>query len=296
MSDGVLVLDTVDRIIDFNPRLQEILPEVKKTSVGYSGFEALAAYPVLTELIQENVAKSVELQIGEGGSSRYYQSRLTPLLDWKKEPVGKIITLHDHTQVKHLLEQLEVLATLDDLTRVFNRRHFKELAAKEVYRFQRYGGALSLIVLDLDHFKRVNDTHGHLAGDAALRTVAQTCRAVLRQSDILGRFGGEEFVILLPGTDQAAAVVLAQKLRVALEQQRIEHEDRTFVVTASFGVAGVTSPEDASLAELFRRADQAVYEAKENGRNRVCVCTSLTCNNPAPVSEQTMRDNSPENS
>ncbi len=272
MSDGVLVLDIRDRIIDFNPCLQAILPEVRKTSVGFSVFEALAAYPVLVELIKENFSKAVELQVNHAGESRCYQSRLTPLLDWKKKAVGKIITMHDHTQVKHLLEQLEDLATLDGLTNVFNRRHFNELATKEVYRFQRYGGALSLIVLDLDHFKRVNDTHGHMAGDAALRMVAEACRSVLRQSDILGRFGGEEFVILLPGTDQTAAAAIANKLRTELEQRRIEHEDHSFVVTASFGVAGVTSPADASLEELLRRADQAVYEAKETGRNRVCVC------------------------
>ncbi len=275
MSDGVLVLDTRDRIMDFNPRLQVILPDVRKTFVGVSVFEALSAYPVLLEPIKENSSETVELQVNRDGTSCYYQSSLTPLFDWNKKTVGKIITIHDHTRVKQLLEQLEDLATLDGLTSVYNRRHFNELAAKEVYRLQRYGGALSLILLDIDHFKRINDTHGHMAGDAALRAVAQTCRGGLRESDILGRFGGEEFVILLPETDQAAAAVIAQKLRMALEQQRIQYEDRSFVVTASFGIAGVASPADASLEELFRRVDKAVYEAKETGRNRVCVCNPV---------------------
>ncbi len=284
MSDGVLVLDTRDRIMDFNPRLHAILPEVCKTSSGFSVFEALAAYPALAELIKENVSKTVELQVTRGGTSIYYQSSLTLLFDRNKKAVGKIITIHDHTQVKQLLQQLEDLATLDGLTNIYNRRHFNELAAREVYRLQRYGGALSLIVLDLDHFKRINDTHGHMAGDAALRTVAHTCRGVLRHADILGRFGGEEFIILLPETDQTAAAVIAEKLRKAFEQQRIKYEDRSFAVTASFGVAGVTSSADASLEELFRRADQAVYEAKEAGRNRVCVCDSLPRINPAPTS------------
>ena len=284
MSDGVLVLDTRDRIIDFNSRLRAILPDVRKTSSGFPVFEALAAYPVLVELIKENSPKTVELQVNRAGADCCYQSSLTPLFDRSKKAVGKVIIIHDHTQVKQLLQQLEDLATLDGLTNVYNRRHFNELATREVYRLQRYGGALTLIVLDLDHFKRVNDTHGHLAGDAALRTVAQTCRGVLRQSDILGRFGGEEFVILLPETDRTAAAALAQKLRTALEQQRIQYEDRSFVVTASFGVAGVTTSTDASLEELFRSADQAVYEAKETGRNRVCVCNSLTRINPAPTS------------
>jgi diguanylate cyclase (GGDEF)-like protein len=266
--------------------LQAVLSTVRSASVGFPVFEALAPYPVLLDLIKENASKNVELQVDRDGASCYYQCTLTALFSWNKKAVGKIITIHDHTQVKQLLEQLEVLATRDGLTGVYNRRHFNELATREVYRVKRYGGALSLIVLDLDLFNRINDTYGHMAGDAALKTVAQTCRGVLRQSDILGRFGGEEFVILLSETDQTAAAVLAQKLRMALEQQRIQYEDRSFVVTASFGVACVASPTDTSLEDLFRRADQAVYEAKETGRNRVCVCNSLTRINPALTVEQ----------
>lgn len=276
MSDGVLVLDTRDRIMDFNPRLQSILPDVQKKSIGCPASETLTAYPVLLKLIKENSSENIEFQIENAEVSCYYRSSLALLSDWNQRPVGKIITVHDHTEVKQLLGKLEQLATLDGLTGVYNRRHFNELAIREIYRVQRYGGALSLIVLDLDHFKRINDTYSHMAGDAALRTVAQTCRTVLRQSDILGRFGGEEFVILLPETDQTAAVAFAQKLRMLLEQQRIQYEDSSFIVTASFGVAGVPSPSNASLEELFRRADQAVYEAKETGRNRVCVCNQLT--------------------
>jgi diguanylate cyclase (GGDEF)-like protein len=271
MSDGVLVLDIRDRIIDFNPCLQTILPEIRKTSIGFPVFEALTAYPVLLKRIQENSSETAELRITRAGASYYYQCSLMPLFGWRKKPVGKIIAIHDHTQVKQLLERLEEIANLDGLTRLYNRRHFNVLAAKEVYRFQRYGGALSLIMLDLDHFKLINDTHGHMAGDAALKTVAQTCRETLRQSDIIGRFGGEEFVILLPGTDQTAAAQFAQKLRSALEQGQVQYEELCFVVTASFGVAGMTSPANASLEELFRCADRAVYEAKETGRNRVCV-------------------------
>ncbi len=270
MRDGVLVLDLSNRIIDFNPRLPEMLPGIGKTSVGKPTREILAPYPILLDLIKEDVARQVDLQVNRAGALYSYQSTLSFLFDSRQRAVGKIVTLHDDTQVKQLLGQLEDLAKLDDLTGVNNRRYFNELANRELYRLQRYGSALSFILLDLDHFKRINDTYGHPAGDAALQIVARTCREMLRLSDIVGRYGGEEFIILLPETEPAAATRVAQKLRLALEQQRIQYEEHSFGVTASFGVAGVVSSGNISLEELFRCADRAVYEAKETGRNRVC--------------------------
>jgi diguanylate cyclase (GGDEF)-like protein len=166
--------------------------------------------------------------------------------------------------------QLEKLAALDGLTGIYNRRHFEDVAAREVYRFQRYGGSISLIMLDLDHFKNINDAHGHAAGDAVLVSAAKTLASCLRKSDIMGRFGGEEFIVLLPETDRAAAIAIAEKMRQALESLMVRFQEQSFRVTASFGVTGVTSPESATPEIFFERADRALYEAKEKGRNRVC--------------------------
>jgi len=273
MHDGVLVLDTRDRIIDFNPHLQAMLPAVSKTAVGLPISEGLVDYPALFDLLKEDPAGMVEIVVIDEQSAHYYRGTLTPLLNWRKRVMGKIITLYDDTQVKQLLDQLEQLATHDGLTGVYNRRHFNELACKEIYRARRYGKALSLIMLDVDHFKLINDTFGHMAGDAALKALAETFQGMLRQSDIIGRFGGEEFVILLPEIEPVTAVSISEKLRSVLEQMWIEYEGHALDMRASFGVTGVVPPGEVVLEDLMRYADRALYEAKETGRNRVCLLT-----------------------
>ena len=121
-----------------------------------------------------------------------------------------------------------------------NRRHFTELAEREIERMRRHSSTISLICLDLDHFKQVNDTYGHAAGDAALEAVAGLCTAMSRKTDVLGRLGGEEFLLLLPETTPAAAQVIAERLREALEQLRVTSEGQTVALTGSFGVTGLT--------------------------------------------------------
>jgi diguanylate cyclase (GGDEF)-like protein len=273
MTDGVLVLDTQDRVIDLNPRLQAMLPAVSKATVGSSAFEVLAYYPALLKLIKGSSAQPVEFLVAGAETPRYYRGVLVPLLNRRKRVVGKIITLYDDTQVKDLLDQLEHLATHDDLTGVYNRRHFNELAHKEAYRAQRYHTAFSIIILDIDHFKRVNDTYGHAAGDMALKALAETMSGMLRQSDVIGRYGGEEFVILLPEIEPTTAVGIAEKLRLGLEQKCIQYENHTIELGVSFGVTGVVPPLVVPLEDLLRCADRALYKAKEAGRNQVCICT-----------------------
>ncbi|WP_246105010.1 GGDEF domain-containing protein [Rhodoligotrophos appendicifer] len=133
---------------------------------------------------------------------------------------------------------------------------------------RRFGGAMSVLMLDLDKFKLINDTHGHLAGDAVLKKVAARCKAAVRESDVFARIGGEEFVALLPGTDEVGAIVLAEKLRSIIEGLKIKTEAETLRVTGSIGVASV-APNDRSISSALNRADRALYAAKDAGRNRV---------------------------
>lgn len=264
-------------MIDLNPCFRKMLPNLEKVVVGAPAVEALRTYPALVQIIRENSSETAELEIPGLDAPHFYQGNLSPLYDRRKNNVGKILTLHDYTQVKHLLRQLEDQARLDALTGLFNRRYFKELAVQEVYRLRRYGKALSLIMFDLDHFKNVNDTYGHEAGDKALQSVVEICRKGLRQSDIMGRWGGEEFVILLPDTTLVDGVTIAQRLCVSLEHNTIQTVGSTFIVTASFGVTGTNSCDnylqEDLLEQLFRKADSATYMAKDTGRNRVCVET-----------------------
>lgn len=165
----------------------------------------------------------------------------------------------------HHLEDIRRLATLDPLTEAYNRRTFIELAEHEMKRGQRSGRPVSLMVLDVDHFKAVNDAHGHLAGDAALKRITAVAVRALRGQDVFGRFGGEEFCVLAPETDAAGAMILAERLRHAIA----EKAEGAVPTTVSIGVATLhpVTRED-SLDGLIARADRALYRAKAAGRNR----------------------------
>ena len=168
-----------------------------------------------------------------------------------------------------LFGEVQRLAVIDELTAVHNRRHFFALAGKEFHRASRYDHDLSLMMLDIDGFKRINDTYGHPIGDEVLRQVAARCQANIRELDVLGRYGGEEFALVLPetGLDDAASI-LAERLRVAVSGTPIETERGALTVTVSVGVA-VRTADTADLAALLDRADQALLRAKAAGKNRV---------------------------
>lgn len=164
---------------------------------------------------------------------------------------------------------LSQLASLDPLTETYNRRHFYTLTKSELARARRYNRPLSLFMLDIDHFKSINDNYGHAAGDQALINLTRLCKQTIRQSDILARFGGEEFVICCPDTDIGAAEQLAQRLRWLLHKEGLAiGGGQILPATASFGVAALSSV-DASIEDLINRADTFLYRAKHAGRNRV---------------------------
>ncbi|WP_029010874.1 GGDEF domain-containing response regulator [Azospirillum halopraeferens] len=173
------------------------------------------------------------------------------------------------SRVVRMQRELERLATTDGLTGALNRRHFLERGTEELQRARRHGRDLSLIMLDIDHFKAINDTHGHAVGDEAIRTCVRTCRAMVRQSDLLGRLGGEEFAALLPETNRAGAVLVANRVRGAMAITGVVlPAGGPLHFTVSIGV-GVLHPDDRSVETLLARADAALYRAKRGGRNRV---------------------------
>jgi diguanylate cyclase (GGDEF)-like protein len=163
---------------------------------------------------------------------------------------------------------LLTLSTEDALTSVSNRRHFDAVSRAEWARFQRYGHPLSLLILDIDHFKAVNDQFGHPAGDFILKSVGQSCQATQRVTDVVARIGGEEFAILLPETDESSAVIVAERLRNQIASVVHNLGEKQVQVTASIGVASGTLSMP-SFETLHKRADDALYSAKAAGRNRV---------------------------
>ncbi|GAB4293043.1 MAG: hypothetical protein Kow0096_08370 [Thiohalomonadaceae bacterium] len=170
---------------------------------------------------------------------------------------------------RQLEEAARVQARTDALTGLPNRRRFFELAEREMERALRYDAPLAVVMLDLDHFKDVNDRHGHAAGDQVLRAVGDACRDVLRTNDIVGRLGGEEFAILLPETNLEGACQFAERLRQAIAACRVGLPGTELSLTATLGVAARVPGEDLTLDELLARADAALYRGKAAGRNRV---------------------------
>jgi diguanylate cyclase (GGDEF)-like protein len=175
--------------------------------------------------------------------------------------------LTDITVRKRLEERLRQLATTDHLTGLHNRRYFLELTQRELARYKRYGLVFCLMVIDIDHFKGVNDEHGHMAGDLVLKELASGCVRRLRANDLMGRVGGEEFAAVLVESGLLQAAGVAERLRAMAERQQFHVAGQEVRVTISVGVAQVRPADD--LTALLRRADEAMYEAKRKGRNRI---------------------------
>jgi diguanylate cyclase (GGDEF)-like protein/PAS domain S-box-containing protein len=172
--------------------------------------------------------------------------------------------VRDITKRKQLESEMHILATTDSLTHVFNRIKYNELIKREIERSRRYDHPLSLIMFDIDHFKKVNDTYGHMVGDSVLCTLSQLVKINLRETDFLVRWGGEEFVIIAPETDLPKAVNLAERIRKATEDYQFDQAGR---ITVSFGVAEFHKDDTEDV--LIKKADDAMYMAKKKGKNRV---------------------------
>lgn len=276
MRDGAVVVDLQNRLADFNPAAERIFPVLSRMSVGQPLREALAGLEALDDLLKEGGPPEVEIQVGHDPSRQYYQARMSEVRNRTGKARGRTIVFSETTAQVLLLQKLQRLASVDDLTGAYNRRHFMELGRNEVARAKRYGRAMSVIIIDLDHFKRVNDTWGHEAGDVALKEAIRIFKKGLRTSDLLGRHGGEEFAVLLPETPPGQAAMVAERLREMLAQTPISIPGGlTLTLTASFGVAGMERFTEDTIDFLIRSADQAMYEAKAAGRSCVRVASIL---------------------
>jgi two-component system cell cycle response regulator len=282
-QDAILSVDADHRIVLFNPAAERMF--------GYAAEEILGR-PLdllIPHRYQTAHRDHVAGFIAEGPSSRSMADRnevIGMTKDGREFPVevsiskdlqpdGMLLTavIRDITERKRFENELRHLATTDPLTGLANRREFLASAERELVRVRRYDRPATVLMFDIDHFKRINDTHGHAAGDEALRHVAAICRDLLRESDIVGRLGGEEFGILLPETDVPSAREAAERLRQALARAEIPRPDGGILrLTASIGIAACVAG-DGSIEQALSRADDALYRAKGNGRNRVEVQT-----------------------
>ena len=236
---------------------------------------ATELYSTFSQCMTSETAISVEVwcDLPLTGRRAYLTAVATPIYDSDWQIIGVMQTVADNTRVMDVEAKLRDLAGLDGLTGLANRRTFNDTLAKEWRRSIRSGMPLSLLMLDIDHFKQYNDSFGHQGGDQCLTAVAQTIAETLqRPGDFPARYGGEEFVVILPLTDEAGAQIVAENIRAAIEKRAIRHPMSSTgpYVTVSVGRATVTPLANDQREKIVCLADMGLYQAKSLGRNRVC--------------------------
>jgi len=272
VPDLIAIIDQNHKILRINRAMAEKLNIHPRDAIGLNCHEVCHG----TDEAVPGCPLRQSLKDGNEHSAEIFENRLggtflvsvTPLRNGNQGAKMFVHVARDITERKAFEERLSKLALTDSLTNIWNRRHFMYLAGHELERARRYGGALAIMMIDLDHFKAVNDAYGHEVGDRALKKVAEVVSAVLRKVDIFARIGGEEFVIALPETGLEQAVHVAERLRGNLAGTPIANGGPPLNLTVSIGIT-VTGQSSSDLTTLLKQADTALYNAKRNGRNRV---------------------------
>lgn len=278
VPDFILRLNRQGDLLDYRAAQSDLYAQAVDTIIGKKNRDLMS--PEFADFTKEKISQTLnsgemqtfeyQLSIPERGPVDY-EARMV-----KSGADEVMVIVRDVTERKEMERNLRRQAITDPLTKIFNRRHFFEMAQQELERSQRYNRRLSIIMFDIDHFKKVNDTYGHGAGDKALCLLTTECQNKLRENDIFARYGGEEFIILLPETDLEQARQLAERMHKGCAETSLDvgvacaQPGATVNLTASFGVASLGN-ENIPLDELLFRADKALYEAKEAGRNCVII-------------------------
>lgn len=270
IHDGVIVINLDGQVMMINSAGETILGQSSKDVIG-KRFPELTSQLGLDEVelagMQE---KPVEFSPA-GNPHVMYQMKITVLYDKNHENKGSVVLIHDISDWKRSQKRLTDLATIDYLTGIYNRQHFIHLAQQELLRCAKNRQFCSVIIMDVDHFKSVNDTYGHQTGDQVLKHIMELCRKNFRRVDILGRYGGEEFVALLPEINQEEVLLVAERVRLAIDQSPFITPDANIALSISLGVAMADPVVFYPLDQLLEQADKAMYVSKQRGRNKVSV-------------------------
>ena len=278
LAQGVYQIDTLGLCRFINPSALDILRIEMQDVLGQSPHELFhhhdgrgATYPSeecpTSKTLRDGLVRRSEEWFTRSNGELFLTDMLVaPMLDGRGI-VGAVVIFEDISERKKMEEQLLELATTDALTGLHNRRYFFSRLAESVARFKRFAEHACVIMLDCDHFKQVNDRYGHAVGDEVLRGLATIMKQNMRQTDVIGRLGGEEFAVLLNDADQDDAVEWAERLRRLVAAREYCADGQHFVVTISLGCTQLNGSDDEN--SVLARADRALYQAKQNGRNRV---------------------------
>ena len=286
IQDGVYFVDRDRRITYWNNAAERITGYSEKEVVGAGCMDNILIHIdeegtalckglcPLAAAMEDGNARQAEVYLHHKRGHRVPVSvRATPLRDKAGNIIGGVELFSDISSKKALqdrIKELEKLALIDGLTGLSNRKHVEcELSAR-FHEKERYGLDFGVLFMDIDHFKKINDTWGHVRGDAVLKTVSETFRASTRSYDLVGRWGGEEFVGIIRNVDNQLLGKVGERFRMLVEKTRIENFQAPFSVTISVG-ATLAFPEDTPES-IIKRADEYLYESKKNGRNRLTIC------------------------
>jgi diguanylate cyclase (GGDEF)-like protein len=268
MEDAMILFDHEDEVMISNEAAKELFPVLnqKKGSIGID--EICQSDTLFQSLFEDHSNKRIEWIFRCAQKVKFFDVSMTMIYS-NNNLVGKILLLTDITEKKKIISQLNDYAYKDGLTDIYNRRFFKTKLDLEYERSIRYGFPLSVILLDIDLFKLINDKYGHHAGDQVLVELVTICNKYIRKNDVFARYGGEEFIIMLPETTVDTAYEIAEVIRKAIEDYRMVFEETTIQFTSSFGVAQNTKLHLGGAEDLVTLVDRAMYQSKQSGRNLV---------------------------
>lgn len=269
MQDSLIVLDDQDRIIDINPAAEQLFKQPQRKVIGKSADRLFGNY---SDLNKKYYHSRRDVLMNES----HFNMRVTNVFNDQEVLLGRMVFLRDTTEEVNMYKEIQDLATIDSLTGIYNRRHFFEMANKELKRKDREKYPVSLMIMDVDHFKSINDGYGHMVGDKMLKQIAQISAQNIRQYDIIGRYGGEEFIILMPSTELDGAIRIAQRMCRKIKENIFDYDGEKVTVTVSIGLTCTDhNNKDSSIDQLLMQADKAMYAAKADGRNQVVAWNEL---------------------
>ena len=268
---GMVVLGPGNRIIDYNKAAEKFFEAINISLNNYPIEHILDREPNLLEIFESKSSRDFSLVID--GEEKYFEIDVVPLGDRQNKNTRMLKSIRDVTEERKVQEKLKFLATTDSLSGLYNRAEFMNLAKREFVWAKRNNEELSLLIMDLDNFKIINDTFGHAAGDEVIREIGSIIMTSFRKTDIAGRIGGEEFAVVLRNASLEEAKMVAEKFRETVANRKVNYGEQEISFTVSIGMAAIRGNIDDidDIEDVLKKADDALYKAKAKGRN--CVAT-----------------------